>query len=94
MHPLTLHCVTKFLVEYNIRLLNHPPYSPEVAPCHFHLSPKVNSALKGTIFQIVEAANKKLTIVTNELTVLTHNTYNIIAKYSTIVQPLNNTPRR
>jgi hypothetical protein len=28
-------------------VLEHPPYSPDLAPCDFFLFPKIKSALKG-----------------------------------------------
>jgi len=30
--------------------MDHPPYSPELAPCDFWLFPKLKNALKGQIF--------------------------------------------
>ena len=30
--------------------MDHPPYSPELAPCDFWLFPKLKSALKGQRF--------------------------------------------
>ena len=39
--------VKQFLASKNITVLEHPPYSPDLAPCDFFLFPKINSALKG-----------------------------------------------
>jgi len=53
-------------------VLEHPPYSPELTPCDFHLFPKVKSALKGTYFQSVKEVKAKTVellkrVTTNDL---------------------------
>lgn len=60
--------VKAFLAKHSIPVLNHPPYSPDLAPCDFYLFPKVKSALKGTRFETVEAVKEKAASVMNELT--------------------------
>ena len=65
---ITALSVKTFLAKYNIPVLDHPPYSPDLAPCHFYLFPKVKSALKGTRFETVEAVKEKWARVMNELT--------------------------
>jgi len=40
--------VKTFLTKHKITVLEHPPYSPDLAPCDFFVFPKINSALKGT----------------------------------------------
>jgi hypothetical protein len=47
--------VKQFLANKCIPMLEHtsPPHSPELAPCHFYLFPKVKSVLKGTHFQSI-----------------------------------------
>jgi len=37
----------KFLAKNTITKMDHPPYSPELAPCNFWLFPKLKNALKG-----------------------------------------------
>jgi len=49
-------------------VLDHPPYSPDLAPCDFYLFPKVKSALKGTKFQTVQDVKEKAARVMKELT--------------------------
>jgi len=49
-------------------VLDHPPYSPDRAPCDFYLFPKVKSALKGTRFKTVEDVKEKAARVMKELT--------------------------
>jgi histone-lysine N-methyltransferase SETMAR len=60
--------VKRFLVKHNIPVLEHPPYSPDLAPCDFYLFPKVKSALKGTRFETVEAVKEKAARIMKELT--------------------------
>lgn len=60
--------VKTFLAKHSIPVLDHPPYSPDLAPCDFYLFPKVKSALKGTRFQSVEAVKEKAAQVLKELT--------------------------
>ncbi|GFV60985.1 mariner Mos1 transposase [Trichonephila clavipes] len=38
--------VKRFLAKHSIPVLEHPPYSPDLAPCDFYLFPKVKYALK------------------------------------------------
>ena len=49
-------------------MLNHPPFSPDLAPCDFYLFPKVKSPLKGTSFKSVEAVKEKAARVLKKLT--------------------------
>ncbi|GFX06033.1 putative mariner transposase [Trichonephila clavipes] len=60
--------VKRFLAKLNIPVLEHPPYSPDLAPGDFYLFPKVKPALKGTRFESVEAVKEKEARVLKELT--------------------------
>lgn len=41
---------------FSVRIvLEHPPYSPDLAPGDFYLFPKIKSDLKGTIFDSKDA---------------------------------------
>ena len=60
--------VKAFFAKYGITVLDHPPYSPDLAPCEFFLFPKVKSALKGTRFESVEAVKSKAAEIFNQLT--------------------------
>jgi len=42
--------VRKFLAKNSITKMDHPPYSPYLAPCDFWLFPKLKNALKGQRF--------------------------------------------
>ena len=59
--------VKRLLAKYSIPMLDHPPYSPDLAPCDFYLFPKVKSALKRTRFESVEAVKEKVARVLKEL---------------------------
>ena len=40
----------EFLAKNSITKMDHPPYSPDLAPCDFWLFPKLKNALKGQRF--------------------------------------------
>lgn len=42
--------VRHFLARNQVCVLNHPPYSPDLAPCDFSLFPKLKFKLKGCFF--------------------------------------------
>jgi hypothetical protein len=48
--------------------MEHPPYSPDLAPCDFYLFPKIKLVLKGTHFLSVEYVKVKTTEILNSLT--------------------------
>lgn len=60
--------VKQFLAQKNITLLEHPPYSPDLAPCDFYLFPKVKSVLKGTRFESVAEVKRKTAELLKALT--------------------------
>lgn len=47
------------LAKYIIPVLDHPPHSPDLAPCDFYLFLKLKPPLKGFKLLAVEAMNKK-----------------------------------
>jgi transposase len=55
------------LANHNITVLEHPPYSPDLAPCYFFFFPKIKSVLKGTHFLSVEDVKGKTSEVLNTL---------------------------
>jgi len=59
--------VKMFLTKHKITVLEHPPCSPDLAPCDFFLFPKIKSALKGTRFESVDAVKAKATELMNKL---------------------------
>jgi len=48
--------------------MEHPLYSPDLAPWDFFLFPKIKSVLKGTRFESVEAVKAKATQLLNSIT--------------------------
>ena len=60
--------VKQVLTDKNITTLEHPPYSPDLAPCDFYLFPKVKSVLKRTRFGSVDDVKKKTADVLKQLT--------------------------
>ena len=60
--------VKRYLAKNNIPVMEHPPYSPDLAPCDFFLFPKIKSALKGTRFESVDAVKANATQLLNSLT--------------------------
>ena len=60
--------VKRYLAKNNIPVMEHPPYSPDLAPSYFFLFPKIKSALKGTRFESVDAVKAKATQLLNSIT--------------------------
>jgi hypothetical protein len=60
--------VKTFLGRHKIPVLEHPPYSPDLAPCDFFLFPKIKSALKGTYFESADTVKAKAMEVMKKLT--------------------------
>jgi histone-lysine N-methyltransferase SETMAR len=50
--------VKRFLAKQKISMLEHPPYSPDLAPCDSFSFPKIKSALRGTRFESVDGEGK------------------------------------
>ncbi|KAK3792173.1 hypothetical protein RRG08_055435 [Elysia crispata] len=50
----TARAVTDVLAGYKWELLEHPHYSPDLAPCDFHLFPKMREHLRGQRFETEE----------------------------------------
>ena len=59
----------QFLAQRKVTVLDHPPYSPDLAPADYFLSPKVKSHMKGRLFDSISDIQKAVT-----------DTLNIIAK--------------
>ncbi len=52
--PHVAHKTITTLAESRINLLEHPPYSPDLAPCDFFLFPKLKAHLRGRRFDSVD----------------------------------------
>jgi len=55
--------VQQFLAKYNMTVIPHPPYSPDLAPCDFFLFPR----MKGKRFADVSEVKKKTLEVLNNI---------------------------
>jgi transposase len=53
--------VQAVLLKHHITQICQPPYSPDLAPCHFRLFPKLKSLLKGKIFVNATFVNVTIT---------------------------------
>ena len=56
--PIITHCAIRmrqFLVQKMVAVLDHPPYSPDLAPVYFLLFPRLKAAIKGARFADVNA---------------------------------------
>ena len=60
--------VTDYLTKMGIKTVRHPPYSPDLAPCDFCLSPKLNEKLRGCHYETVEEIKEAVTKVIDTLT--------------------------
>ncbi|KAG5321996.1 MOS1T transposase, partial [Acromyrmex heyeri] len=60
--------VKRYLAARGTPVLEHAPYSPDLAPCDFFLFPKIKSALKGTRFESMEEVKRKSAELLNVLT--------------------------
>jgi len=49
------------LAKRKVTVLDHPPYSPDLAPAYYFLFPKVQSHLKGHLFDPILDIQKAMT---------------------------------
>ncbi len=54
------HTVAR-LMETNVETIEHPPYSPDLAPCDFFLFPRLKALLRGRRFPDIQALQDKVT---------------------------------
>ena len=55
--------VCQFLAQKMIAVLDHPPYSPDLAPADFFLFPRLKAAMKGACFADMNAIKDCVTAV-------------------------------
>jgi hypothetical protein len=55
--------VREFLAKKSITKMDHPPYSPDLAPCNFWLFPKLKNALKGQRFAYIPDIQRNMTLL-------------------------------
>ncbi len=53
--------ICDFFAKNQANVLDHPPYSPDLAPCDFFLFCKIKNTLNGDRFQSVEDIQKNST---------------------------------
>jgi hypothetical protein len=58
----------EFLAKNKITTMDHPPYSPYLAPCGFCLFPKVKKIMRSEHFVDVDTIKQETTKPLNELT--------------------------
>jgi len=59
--------VKQFLAQRKVTVLNHPPYSPDLAPADYFLFQKVKSHLKGRLFDSISDIQKAVTSTLNTI---------------------------
>jgi len=57
--------VKQFLAQQKVTVLDHPPYSPDLAPADYLLFQKVKSHLKGRLFDSISDIQKTVTSTLN-----------------------------
>ena len=63
LHNAPAHCpirVCQFLAQRGVPVLDHPPYSPDLAPVDFFLFPRLKSIMKGACFADVAAIQERV----------------------------------
>ena len=60
--------VRQFLATKQVNILDHPPYSPDLAPCDYFLFPKLKGTIKGTRFEGVEDIKSNVTSFLKRIT--------------------------
>ena len=59
--------VKQFLAQRKVTVLDHPPYSPDLAPADYFLFPQVKSHLKGRLFYSISDIQKVVTSTLNTI---------------------------
>ena len=59
--------VKQFLVQWKVTLLDHPPYSSDLAHADYFLFPKVKTHLKGRLFDSISDIQKAVTGTLNTI---------------------------
>ena len=59
--------IKQFLAQRKVTVLDHPPYSPDLAPADYFLFLKVKSHLKGHLFDSISDIQKAVTSKLNTI---------------------------
>jgi len=70
--------IKQFLAQKKVTVLDHPPYSPDLAPADYFLFQKVKSHLKGQLFDSISDIQTTVTSTLN--TIAKDNFYKGIQK--------------
>ena len=62
----TAFITREFLAKNNITIIDHPPYSPDLAPCDFYLFPKVKNIMRDEHFVAVDPIKRETTKLLKE----------------------------
>jgi len=73
--------VKQFLAQQKVTVLNHPLYSPDLAPADYFLFPKVKSHMKWRLFDLISYIQTAVTSTLN--TIAKNNVYKGIQKLYT-----------
>ena len=60
--------VRQFLATKQVNILDHPFYSPDLAPCDYFVFPKLKGTIKGTRFEGVENIKSNVTSFLKRIT--------------------------
>ena len=58
--------VKQFLAQWKVTVLDHPPYSPDLAPTDYFLFRKVKSQSKGRLFDSISDIQKAVTTIAKD----------------------------
>ena len=53
--------VTDYFPKMGIKIVPHPPYSPDLSPCDFWLFPKLKENLRGCRYETIEEMKEVVT---------------------------------
>lgn len=53
--------VQQYLTQHGVTVLQHPPYSPDLAPADYFLFPRLKQALKGSRFADIDEIQQRVT---------------------------------
>jgi len=59
--------VNEYLSKNKVKILSHPPYSPDLAPCDFFLFPKIKKELGGRSFSNIENLARAVQAITDSI---------------------------
>ena len=61
--------VKSFLASEKVKVLNHPPYSPDLSPCDFFLFPRLKKMLSGRLEVLLAALFTSVSYIYQKTTI-------------------------